>query len=370
MTDSPQIVLRIAIDCRMLGWGGVGRYTKGLVQGLQSPKASHKFIIICNSDHCFDDMPDNFEANIVDQPVFSNKANWALSKVLNNLELDIFHSPHFIYPWFYKGKGIVTIHDLIPFRYPDTMFMKDRLKFSAAVRLAARKASHIISVSESTKKDIVELLGKPAAKITTIYESVDNNFSDKQTDAGDYTDLPSDFLLYVGAFRLHKNIDGILRSYMQLPQDIKEKYPLVFIGKEDPRYLDFSKLVKQLGLERNVIRMENVPEYMLANIYRRAKILLMPSFYEGFGLPALESMSCGTPVIASNVSSFPEVLGDSAILVDPYDHNAIASAILSVIKDDKLCRLYADKGLKRAAEYSWERTARETVAVYEKVASS
>lgn len=360
--------LKIGIDGRMLGWGGVGRYTKGLIEGLQSLDTEHRFFIICNSGHCFDNLAPNFKIKVIDQPVFSNMANLSLSRLLNSLDIDVFHSPHFIYPWFLKGRGIATVHDLIPYRFPKTMFLKDRLKFKAAVRLTLRKANHVIAVSGSTKKDIVELLGHKDSKISIIYEGIDRDFTGLIEKDSFPPELPQEFLLYVGAFRLHKNINGILESYKNLPPDIKEKYPLVFVGKEDPRYLDFTRIVRQSGLEQNVIRLENVSEDELVSIYKSAKLLLMPSFYEGFGLPALESMRCGTPVIASNLSSFPEILGDSAILADPYDVDSISKAILLLLNNQEKYEFYVNKGLEKAATYSWSKAARETLEVYEKVA--
>lgn len=365
--------LNIAIDCRMLDWGGVGRYTEGLIRGLSQISTHHKFILICHSkEEMYLEKLNNFKIIETNLPVFSLRHIKAFSQLVSNLNLDVFHSPHFIYPWFYKGKGVATIHDLIPLKFPKTLFFKERTRFLVANKFTINKVNHIITVSNNTKKDIIDLLKIDESKISTIYEAADNfnnEINNLNIDINDLN-LPDEFILYVGAFRLHKNIKGILNAYKFLPEVIKEKYKLVFVGKDDTRYIPFEKLVKNFNLEKYIFRINSVSKEQLVNVFKKAKLLLMPSFYEGFGLPALEAMSLGTPVIASDVSSFPEILGNNAVLVDPFNVKGISEAILLLLDNREKYEYYKSKGIKRATDFSWLKTAEETIKVYEKVGFS
>jgi glycosyltransferase involved in cell wall biosynthesis len=369
------IQLKIGIDCRMLDWGGVGRYTKGLIQGLSQIPTHHKFILICHSkDEIHLGKLNNFEIIETNLPVFSLRHIKAFSQLVNDLNVDVFHSPHFIYPWFYKGKGVATIHDLIPFKYPKTISFINRIKFILAIKATIRKADRIISVSNNTKKDIVDLLGCNNSKVTTIYEAVDENFRPLPQNEVSETlkkyRIDFDYFLYVGAYKPHKNIEGLVKAYNSLPDETKDRYKLVVIGKKDDRFPEVDLLIKKKKLTRHIIQIDNVEEAELVDIYNAAEIFIFPSFYEGFGLPPLEAMSCGTPIIASNTSSLPEILGQNALLIDPYNVNDLTEAIRFLLSDKDLKNNLKDKGLSHIKTFSWQKMAEETLAIYENVANS
>lgn len=369
------VKLRIAIDCRMLSWGGVGRYTQGLIQGLSQIPTHHKFILICHSkEEVHLEKPNNFEIIETKLPVFSLRHLKAFSRLVNNSKVDVFHSSHFIYPWFYIGKGVATIHDLIPMKYPKTISFINRIKFILMTKYTLKKASNLITVSNNTKKDIVGIFNYDDSRISVIYEAVDDYFYPQPKDIvqkvlSKYR-VDKDYFLYVGACKPHKNIIGLVNAYSLLPIEIKEKYSLVLVGKKDRRYLEVDNFIRTNRLTDFVIQLENVSDNELPSIYSGAEIFIFPSYYEGFGLPPLESMACGTPVISSNTSSLPEVLGNNAIFINPDKPDEISSKILGLLSNANLKSELSTKGINHVKTFSWKETAEETLKVYEKIASS
>ncbi len=247
------------------------------------------------------------------------------------------------------------------------------------------KANRIITFSESSKKDIIKLLGIPKERIEVIYLSADANFGpvrDRQAIAKimDRYSVREKFILYLGGFARHKNVERLVRAFYKFSLSSDDKWQLVLAGKLPEEKIEnaddwttnepvrkVKSLVTKLGLDAKVIFTGFVPEEDLPTLYSAANVFVFPSLYEGFGLPPLEAMACGTPVVASNASSLPEVIGDAGVLVNPLSTNEIASAMGSIIKSKSRQQDMSCKGVKRARDFSWEETARKTLRVYRQV---
>lgn len=365
--------LTVGIDCRMLGWGGIGRYTRGLIYGLQQIDVPHDFVLIAHPEFQSQiSKTENFKLVTNSHPVFSVTNAVSFSSFVNRLKIDLFHSPHFIYPWFYQGPGVATIHDLIPVKYPKTISAVNRLKFMMALKLTVKKAGGIIAVSNSTKNDLTGIFDIPEKKIKVTYEAVDKNFYPRESGCingvREKFGLDGDYMVYVGAYKPHKNICGIIRAYNLLPLRLKEACALVLAGRRDSRYRVVDDLIDRFGIRDRVIQIEEISDEDLAAVYSGAKAMVFPSFYEGFGLPPLEAMACNVPVLTSNTSSLGEMYEGKALTVDPENDKEIAGGIESLLSDQKLREDYIKKGAEHVRQFSWDKMAEQTVGVYEAAA--
>jgi glycosyltransferase involved in cell wall biosynthesis len=239
------------------------------------------------------------------------------------------------------------------------------------MRVSARKASKIIAISENTKKDIIDYFRIDEEKIRVIYLGVDRQFS-PQPDTNEVGvlskyNLPRGYILSVGTLEPRKNILRLINAYKMVASTGEPVPKLVIVGGQGWRNEDLGKLVRESGLADRVVLVGYVPDEDLPTLYRNAAVFVYPSLYEGFGLPPLEAMACGTPVITSNISSIPEVVGDAAILIDPYNTTEIAQAIASVLNNKELRDRLKMNGLVRSNLFSWDKTARETLKLYQEV---
>jgi alpha-1,3-rhamnosyl/mannosyltransferase len=301
----------------------------------------------------------------VDIPTLSLQEQYRLRSLAKRLSLDLLHSAYYIKPYWLPCPSVVTIHDLMPMIYPQHLpYPWTAWLFRATARLAARSATHIIGVSESTKRDLIRLLGTPQHKITVTYEAADERFRPLE-----YKDcqkvvqrhgLPERYLLYLGINKPHKNLVFLLQVFSKLRTDAK----LVLAGKEDPRYPQTREEAERLDLGDSVVFLGEVVDRDLPMLYNGAELFVFPSLHEGFGLPVLEAMACGTPVVCSNTSSLPEMVGHAAITLDPLDHESWVAALTEVLENEDLRAELRAKGLEQAARFSWEKAAKETLAVY------
>lgn len=294
---------------------------------------------------------------------------------------DVAHYPYFhpffiTLPIFKKTKTLVTIHDLIPLiylkHYPPGI--KGRVRYLVQKHLI-KSVDGIISVSETSKKDIVRFLGIPQEKIEVIHEAPKRIYR-RLSDNGrlarvrEKHKLPKKFVLYVGDVNYNKNILGLAKACSLA------KTPLVIVGKQaaeeefdknHPENRSFVKFLDKYRSDSRVIRLGFVPSEDLVTIYNLAAVYCQPSFYEGFGLPVLEAMACGTPIVASKIQVHLEIAGDAAVYANPKKPEDLASKIRKVIDNKTLRQKLIKKGRKKVKKYSWEKTARETAKVYEKV---
>jgi glycosyltransferase involved in cell wall biosynthesis len=363
--------MHIGIDARLAYYtrAGIGEYTLRLTQALARTFSDHRFTLLQDRRN---KQPLVQAANVVvartPVPSHHRLEQRLLPWAVNRLAVDVFHSPDFIPPLRATGPQVITIHDLAFLIYPHFL-TKDSARYYGQIDRAVRRANRIIAVSESTRHDLVKMLGVPEDKITVIYEAADPLFQpEDRTTALHHVqalfEIPDDFILFVSTIEPRKNVPGLLRAYRRLRENYKLTPALVLAGTQGWLSEDVHKLVNELDLKPHCFFLGRVSSHDLHFLYNAALCLVHPAFYEGFGLTPLEAMACGTPVVVSNVSSLPEVVGDAALLVDPQNDEEITVALWRVLTDASLRAGLREKGLQRAAAFSWERAAELTMEVY------
>jgi glycosyltransferase involved in cell wall biosynthesis len=254
---------------------------------------------------------------------------------------------------------IITIHDLLSLRYNNISFHQ-RIYFKYLLPQLVSKAKLIVTVSETTKKDIIQFLKCPESKIKVVYNGYEHT---RYFMVREKTSIilgkhgVKDYLLAVGPTYPHKNFERLLDAYKNLPPAAKQNHPLVIAGGKRKYEAHLKQYVKKIGLENEVHFLGYAPIELMPSLYREAIALVFPSLYEGFGIPLLEAMACGCPILSSNVSSMPEVCGDAALYFDPLNTTAITEAMEAVIKDEDLRNTLKQKGLAQCSKFSWQQTA-------------
>jgi glycosyltransferase involved in cell wall biosynthesis len=381
-------MLKICLDVRMIGptKSGLGRCSMNLVNGLAAFDDENEYTLLKNPA---------FAGRLVDRPNFKEvsvpgdaSSVWSaltLSRLVNRLAPDVYHALlHFLPFGLDVERTVITLHDLMWIEAPSLTFpnplkaqynkqLKGRLIKHAAVR-----ADRVISISEATRGRAVDLLGIPPSKCRTIHHGVETLFLDPAAHEARvrrptpevlqiFKQTGEDFVVYLGNSRAYKNVDGIIRAFHL----VHRKHPglkLLLVGRGD-LYPVLKRLAARLGLSERVIFRSSVTDSQLTDvevitILKRARMLASPSFLEGFGLPLLEAMAVGCPVLTSNVSAPAEIVGDSGLLVDPHDVEAIAEGMERILNDDSLRRELIERGLRRAARFTIDRNARATHALY------
>lgn len=355
---------------------GITRYTRHLVQELAKINRRDEFITFQHRRHRIPLIEqDNFRRATLYAPVHNRIEQALLAIELVRFSLDLLHSTDFIPPLYTTVPTVITVHDLAFLHWPHFL-TKDSAAYYGQIDPAVRHAQHIIVPSESTKQDLTAMLGVPPIKISVIYEAADELFvplplEQTRAEVMKKYHLPESFVLFVGTIEPRKNVDGLIRAFHHL----RNKYgvnetALVIAGGGGWLYDETLELIRQLKLEQSVFLLGRIPDEELHKLYVAARCHVLAAHYEGFGLPPLEAMACGTPTIVSNVSSLPEVVGDAALLVDPANWEEIAVAIHRLLSDDQLHAELREKGLQRASYFSWESAARRTMEVYRLVGNS
>jgi len=279
----------------------------------------------------------------------------------------LLHSLYFAAPPLAASRVVVTIHDLIPMAMPGHYRGRWPELYTRFMAWTARRAAAIITVSQHSRRDIVRLLAVPAERVHVTPEAADERFSPRgSVSLPARYGLPQRFLLYLGGAERRKNVETLVRAYARSAVR-RDGMPLVLVANFPPAdslYPDIPRLLRELDLEREVISIPEVAEADKPTLYRAATVFCYPSRYEGFGLPPLEAMASGTPVLAANATSLPEVLGDAAWLLPPDDIDAWTDAIDQTVGDQVRRMLLAERGVVRAAGYTWRQTAAATAAVY------
>lgn len=353
--------MRIGIDIQTtLGEKtGFGFYVSNLVKHLKKVDNTNQYLLFKpNTEEDFS-APKRF---VWDQYKFPQLAK--------NKQVEILHQPCFSAPVFNKGmKVVVTIHDLIAIRFGKDIPFYSRQYFGRWMPFSYRYADEIIAVSEYTKKDIVKLLKISERKITVIPLAVDTCFKpihNKNIIASvkQKYHITGKYLLHLGTINPRKNLEFLIEVFADLKQSDLQ---LVITGKKGWYYEGLFDLVKKLNLEDKVIFTGYIDDVDKPALYNGASMFLFPSIYEGFGLPPLEAMACGTPVIASNTSSIPEVVGDAGVLISPTDKAGWVRETKKLLSDDEKLRTLSAMSLERANKFSWDRCATQTVKIYEKL---
>jgi len=366
--------MRIGIDARIAHYaqGGIGNYVRRLIRALSALDPDVDFYVLHSRKDQNPPLPGpNFRPVACWTPSHHRLERWALGAEIARLGLDLIHSPDFIPPAFGYRRSVVTIHDLNFLYYPQFLTAASRRYYNEQIEWAVRHTDHILVDSHSTKVDLVSLLDVDSEKVTVVHLAADAAFRPLSDAAGGHAlakhNLQPGYLLCVGTLEPRKNLVGLLRAYRMLLDMEVTTAPLVVVGGKGWLYDDVFQHVHKLRLTEQVCFLHDVPDADLPMLYNAASALATPSFYEGFGLPALEAMACGTPVVVSERASLPEVVGEAGLLVNPDDPADIAQALSRVLTEETLRAQMRKKGLAQATGFTWEETARKTLAVYRAV---
>ncbi len=363
--------MRVGIDARLVYYSqaGIGQYILHLVNGLAKVDTENEYLLLQSRKD---------DTTILEQPNFRRISLWtpshhrleryALNVELVRLGLDVLHSPDFIPPHRPSCRSVITVHDLAFLLYPHFL-TKESARYYGHIDQAVRWTDHIIAVSESTKRDTSQHLGVPEDKITVVYEAANPIFQPLDRDQAreqvrSRHGVDSRFILFVSTIEPRKNVPTLIRAMWQLQECYKEDVHLVLAGGRGWLFEDAFAIVEQLNMDSRVHFVGRVSSEDLLYLYNAAEMLAHPAFYEGFGLPPLEAMACGLPVVVSNVASLPEVVGDAGLLIDPHDVDELTVAMWRTLNDGELRQEMREKGLRQAEHFSWERAARETLAIY------
>lgn len=351
--------------------GGIGRYTRGLIRTLIQ-NGYHPAVLEAGKSSFIGNTFPLPGASLL--PSLMTVGQVEIAWIAKQQHLALIHDPNGVLPLgLAPTKRVATIHDAIPFIYPQTSTFLDRLIYTKWLPVVASRMHAITTVSQHSKSDLIQFLNINPEIISVVPSAYTADYHPMKPEeiapVLSRLSISPPYILYVGSLEPRKNLVRLLEAF-SLCQEliINQHYKLVIVGARN--FLKSSPVVntvEKLSLNQHVHFTGFVPEPDLPALYCGADLFVFPSIYEGFGLPVLEAMACGTPVITSNTSSLPEVAGEAAILVDPYNIQQIAQAMQQVLTNPELAADLRQRGLENAAKYSWERTARETVAVYQRV---
>ncbi len=367
--------MRIAINCRsflLKNYTGIGRYAYNLVKSLSEIDHQNEYWLYAQKKY-FD-----FKRRIPRVPAdnFSVKVDWfgqGLSKILN--PVDIYHSPNIDFINIPNAKIVVTVHDLVYKTYPDGQNAQSCEMMHKQMSQVVEQADRIICCSHSTSHDLKQHYAVKDGQVCLVYQGVDKNIfyplddQQRQKARGDLKKrgIPESFLLFVGTIEPRKNLQNLLLALSILKQKNKFKGKLVVSGMKGWMIEGLAEVIKKFNLTDDVIFLGYVSDEDLRSLYNLCEIFVFPSLYEGFGFPLVEAFSCGAAVVTSNVSSCPEIAADAALVINPYNPDEIADAVVRLMDDVKLKKLMQQRALNRAQNFSFQKTAEQTLAVYQEL---
>ncbi|WP_298846370.1 glycosyltransferase family 4 protein [Clostridium sp.] len=372
--------MKIAIDGRgvnLYNGTGIGTYTENVLKNLINIDTMNNYHIFWSGKNFESIKRENCKVIMTSKKHQRFFEDYYFPENISKENIDIYHMPQ-------NGIGlstnisckkIVTIHDLIPYVMPETVGRGYLLKFLKEMPIIIGNSDGIITVSEFSKQDILKYFPIDESRIFVTPLAADSKYTplDKlhcKKVLEKIYNLLNPFILYLGGFSERKNVASAITAFSKVYKDLNENYNLVIVGDYRDSSQKLVKLANELNMQSHVVFVGFVPEDHLPLFYNSCDALIYPSFYEGFGLPPLEAMNCGTPIIASNLTSIPEVVGDAGILINPYDTSAISLAIGTLLSSEKLKSELSAKALIRAKQFSWQNTAINTLKVYESVYNS
>lgn len=396
--------MRIGIDASCwVNRRGYGRYTRELVNAMLEIEPSHEYVLFLDaaSAKVAHDLPSSERAKLVtiETGVSATRAAaadgrrsiadlWRMRSAVKlwNGKLDVLYFPadYTYFPVSTRAKVVVTKHDMIDRRVPAMLFptWRSRMLWEAKVQLAMRRADLVFTVSETSRRDIMDAFSFGPERVRVVSDAVDPTFTPTANDAR-RADVLSRFgitaneryVLYVGGISPHKNLMTLVQAYQQWAQRNagQHEVSLILVGDYESdvfhsSYQSIKTFIDRADLAERVRFAGFVPDADLGDLYSAADVLVLPSLYEGFGLPVLESMACGTPVIASNAGALPEVVGDAGLLFDPHRPDQLAGALERVLSDSAMRQDLASRGQQRAAMFSWHASARAALAAFSEIA--
>ncbi len=359
---------RFVLDARpaTAHFPGIGRYVRSLAAAMPSLLAEDEQLLLL--------VPPGGEAlapilprvEVAASP-FSARQQWQIPLLLRRRGASLYHSSYYLMPYLALPPTILTLYDLIPLRFPALSSARARLLFRLTTMLALRSATHALAISEATRQDFLRLFRLPPERISTVPLAAAPAFHPQPprvTEAlRQRLGLPPRFVLYLGSNKPHKNLVRLIEAWAGVEGEVR----LVIAGAWDERFPEPRRRAAALGLEERILWLGRVAEAALPALYAAAESFVFPSLYEGFGLPVLEAMACGTPVACSATSSLPEVAGEAALLFDPEATEEIRAALRRLTTDVELRAALRQRGLERARRFSWTRTARLTLQHYRRV---
>ena len=358
--------------------GGTESYAISLINALTRIDEQSEYFVFTNQESTNLSLPTSKRISRVPCQVYAtNRASryaWEqliLPRKVKSLQIELLHSLGYVQPLRLPCKSVVTIHDLNFYNIGHMMSKTKRIALEFFVTRSAKAADHIITVSEFSKKQIVEILGVPPEKVTVTYNAV----KERPMHVVEFEELKSKYnvrrpyIFGLSSPSPHKNIANLVRGFALLKQRKTNSLKLVLAGHLPKGSTDLTQALSNVNdrVREDIIFTGYVPDFVLPSLYFYAEALVFPSIYEGFGIPILEAFSCNTPVVCSNMAAIPEVAGDAAIYFDPHNVEEMADAILKVLGDSSLKEKLIERGKSRLQLFSWEKTAEQTLAVYKKV---
>jgi len=377
------MALHIVIDARRIRDFGIGTYIRSLVQALSKIDSTNQYTVVSGPAEVslLSELPENFRTAVYARDDHSYFDHLAFPVFLRGLSPDLVHIPLNRVPLLMIKPYVVTIHDMANLLFEDQSSLRMQLR-RFRFRRGLMRANRVIAVSEATKRDVENVLGVPPDRIRRVYNAPDPGFSQRASSPGqeqsrilERYQIQYPFLLYAGNIRKHKNVPRLVEAFAVV-RDQLASHPvykdlrLVIIGDTISDYPAVRQTVIRSRVEQVVRFLGFVPFDTLRCFYESAAGFVFPSRYEGFGLPPLEAMACGTPVVTSNVSSLPEVVGEAAMLVNPENVFDIARGIREVLLDEELRSRLIRRGREQAARFSWSWTARQVLEIYMEAAGS
>jgi len=360
--------MRVAIDARMAHGEptGIGRVTLNLIENLPRLDSSHEYLVLSRDGGLRLPPLSNVRQVVAPFGHLSVRVQTGLPRLIRRSGADVVHHLFYVIPLASSVPFVVTIHDTLYSHFPGLLPRWRRPVYRFLMRYAMARSRRVICTSESTARDVVRFFpNAPASKMRVVHNGVESRFAPREVPdprAGRASlGLPEAYVLYVGNHRGHKNLERLIHAFAAVKAEVPHALVLTPpAGRGAERTL---RAVADAGVADRVL-FRNMPDEELPIVYALADVFVYPSLYEGFGLPPLESMACGTPVVTSNVSSLPEVVGEAAVLVDPTSIEEIAGAIRRVICDKDLAGDLRSRGVERARLFSWESAARRTLEIY------
>ena len=367
--------MNIAIDVRRIDDFGVGTYIRNLVRTLAASDDSNRYVLLGDPEKIAQVtvLPANF------RPVAwgDTKPNWKqglqLDRLLQGYSVNLLHFPHLRTALMVPCQYLMTVHDVADFIYGRHTGWKQSIRWRL-VRRTLRQARRIMAVSRATQRDLENYFGIPASRVTVVENAIDERFlqhtrREEQLLVLERYRVTDPFLLYVGSARPQKNLPRLIESFAVLKGELRDhrkfaNLKLLIIGDELSEHPDLRRLVIRTRMQDNVRFLGFVPLEILRVFYQSAEVFVFPSLHEGFGLPPLEAMAQGTPVVTSNVSSLPEVVGDAAVLVAPENVFEIARGVERVLLDEDLRAQLRTRGQRQIARFSWERSIQQVRQIY------
>jgi len=358
--------------------GGIGVYTYQILKNFYQMDIENRYHLIHYSKSDIELYNKNNEILIPKNRFMQGRGSYlfwryiTLPQKLKKHPLDVVHDTYELGPFIFSQpfRKVITIHDLTPLLFPNIFKWGDVKLHQLLLKRTINQADKIITVSYNTQKDLMEYLDVPKGKIKVIYNGIDESFktltSEEIMGVKERYGLPKQFILSVGGLHPIKNIPRLLKAFYLARKD-GLKHKLVIVGGIIDKTDDIFLTIKDLRLQDNIIFTGIIPHADLVAIYNAAELFIYPALYAGFGFPPLEAMSCGTPVITSSTSSLPEITGDAAILINPYNTNEIAKTIMGLLSNKEMMEILIEKGLKRIKMFNWEKTTHETIKVYNEV---